>query len=1306
LEPGDNAICSTFSGTGASGSPYLCKGFGFTGGETYVSLTNSTSTTTFGGKTYYNKYRITYISPPTTTTYYYANSYPGATSGYYYVSQYNYGFSGSQIFNVRVKACDSTVGLENNCKQFGSSYKPTGVIQDNGSQMRFGVTSYFQANDIDNAVLRSKAKYVAPLMYSPSGGVANNARTEWSSTDGTLFSNPDSSDAATATSFIGTTSNTGVINYINKFGSTSHTYKTYDDIGKLYYETLKYLRGTKAPTRDFYNGAKSSNADGFPVINQWDDPVQFSCQKNYIITMGDAHTWCDKRLPGGSYTTVGSSTCNSYTDGNANNHAQDTNSLSGDTGVNVTTATNTIGTLENVSNLSTTQTGAGGASFYMSGLAQWAASQDIRSDFAGKQTVQTYVIDVEENKDCGFNSQFWYAAKYGNPASYDTNGNWLTTNNPWATSLTLPGGACSSRAPTGYSTSGGAVTWPADLLRASDPVGMIASVRSAITQIVAQIGDEAALAQSSGFLDTGTGAYIYRATYNSGGWMGDVQALVINTSGSISSTPAWSASTQLPTASNRNVLTFNDGRQPGGAKETSDAYALRGVAFSSSGFTNLSARQQAWLDTDSTGLVDNYGTDRVSYILGDQSKEAFLPGTTTPNPSANYGWRTRSSRLGDVINSNPVFVGPPSSGYADTTYKTFANANASRTPLVYVGGNDGMLHAFDASYTYDTSGNPQTVSTSSHISGREVFAYVPSAVYGNLSQLMSPTYSHKYYVDGSPTVGDACFSTCTNASQWKTVLIGSLNAGGQGIFALDITDPATSFTGTNVLWEFTDADDADLGFTFSRPIIRKLNNGKWAAIFGNGYNNTYADGSTSSTGRAYLYILYIDGPGAGNSWTLGTNYFKIALKSPSEGTSPTLPLSPPNGLSSAASLDIDFNGTTDYVYAGDRLGNLWKIDLTSSTPSQWKSAFTDSSNNPLPLFTAKDPSGNTQQITTGINIAPTINGRSGYMVMFGTGSWVDTTDPVGPFKTDSLYGIWDTPLIDTSTTPNTTYTTPVASRSNLQQQKVLFYVDTNGNTQDSNGNPYTPTTLVNGQAVYAVYSSCQPYYLQSFSKTSPPSMPSNISDPLCPSSIAIGSGKTGTQRGWVMDLTSESGERVRSSTPQIGDQGAKVTFTTLSPATDPCTGNTIGQEYNLATDTGGSPHSGVYVGGSQGQVKVAAAQIPGYTGTVSITVVLGGTAITGGASDNAINFNATPPTSVATTPTNSISPPTTVCSGSACPNFVPGWGFLMNLQGPTAANSRMVLSCSPPEIGTGLPNCTWKYKYGTFGRLSWRQVTH
>ena len=459
-----------------------------------------------------------------------------------------------------------------------------------------------------------------------------------------------------------------------------------------------------------------------------------------------------------------------------------------------------------------------------------------------------------------------------------------------------------------------------------------------------------------------------------------------------------------------------------------------------------------------------------------------------------------------------------------------------------------------------------------------------------------------------------------------------------------------------MLWEFTDRDDPDLGYTFSKPVIVQLNNQKWAVIFGNGYNNTVADGSASADGRAYLYVLYVDGPGNGNRWVKNTNYFKIPLVSPTEVATP---LSPANGLSTVSAVDRDQNGTTDFVYAGDRYGQLWKIDLSSATPSSWQVDLS-SGGKPSPLFNAAI-SGAVQQVTTGIEVASHPNG--GFMVMFGTGSWVDTSDPFGPYTTNSLYGVWDKD--DHST---------IVTRAQLQQQKTLAYVTAAG-----------VACTAGTDDCYGVVSNCQPNY-GGVARTTAASA-------LCPT-LLVASGNTGTQQlGWYMDLPG-SGERTRSSAPRLS--GNVVSFTTLMPATDPCSGNTSGTEYNLSVLTGGSPSRAVYVlpGNTTGLVSTTA--VPGAT-SQPISVVVASKTISGGASDSPAVFNSTPSASTIT-----------VCggtSGVACDStFIPGWGFLRNMNGPTASAGKYSLNCFPASIGDTQPTCIRKTKPGKYGRLDWRQI--
>jgi len=287
--------------------------------------------------------------------------------------------------------------------------------------------------------------------------------------------------------------------------------------------------------------------------------------------------------------------------------------------------------------------------------------------------------------------------------------------------------------------------------------------------------------------------------------------------------------------------------------------------------------------------------------------------------------------------------------------------------MIYVGANDGMLHAIRAD-SGDTA------------SGKEIFAYIPAGVYDKLSRLTATAYDHTYYVDGPPNSGDAYWD-----GSWKSVLVGGLGGGGKSIYALDITDP-DGFGASDVLWEYSDA--ADLGNTYSQPQIARLANGEWAAIFGNGYNST--------SDQAFLYIVKLSD---------GTLLKKIPAGNATG-----------NGLSTPVLYDIDSDGITDAVYAGDLLGNLWKFDLSSATSSSWAIG-----NGGDPLFAATNDNGTTQPITS----QPAVGGHNsgGVLVYFGTGRYLASTDP-GDTTVQSFYAIWDK---DTSGT---------VDRSQLQEQTI------------------------------------------------------------------------------------------------------------------------------------------------------------------------------------------------------------------------------------------------------------------------------
>ncbi len=523
---------------------------------------------------------------------------------------------------------------------------------------------------------------------------------------------------------------------------------------------------------------------------------------------------------------------------------------------------------------------------------------------------------------------------------------------------------------------------------ADDPATLKSAFDTIFNDIMAKTGASSSAATNSTSLSSNS--VIYQARFSSADWSGQLMAKPISLDGQISSAINWDAAVKLNAKApdDRVIITYG--------RDSRDGIPFRWSDIN--GQTDTLAQDA--LNSDYQGSVDGLGEDRVDFLRGG-----------TGGASASVFRDDRNGKLGDIIHSTPNYVGDPAAGYSDLEmpgYSSFQSANASRQAVIYAGANDGMLHAFSAA------------------DGEELLAYVPRSVYSRLSRLTAKGYGtsieHRYSVDGSPAVADA------NASGWKTVLVDGLRAGGQGIFALDVTDP-TGFkenrAGDILLWEFSDEDDPDLGYTFFEPTrnfqtnqsaqIVKMNNGKWAVILGNGYNNSEADGHASSNGHAYLYILFIEG-GMDGTWTPGTDYIKIDTGKGSVST--------PNGLATPIPNDIDGDGKVDTIYAGDLYGNLWKFDVSDSNPASWGLGLAAGA----PLFSATDSGGKRQPITSAPLVTP--HPKGGYIVSFGTGKYMELSDN-SDTSSQSIYGIWD---LDA----------PVAGRGDLLQQEVIAITTESG----------------------------------------------------------------------------------------------------------------------------------------------------------------------------------------------------------------------------------------------------------------------
>jgi type IV pilus assembly protein PilY1 len=482
---------------------------------------------------------------------------------------------------------------------------------------------------------------------------------------------------------------------------------------------------------------------------------------------------------------------------------------------------------------------------------------------------------------------------------------------------------------------------------AQRPQELFAKVREALTDIGARIGGAASAAANSGSISSSS--RIFQAKFDSTDWHGELLAFPVNDDGTLGATAVWDTNAILNAKTpdqlrSRRVFTWND-----------DGSFPIGTEFK---WNSISPAQAALLNRDYNGVPDTPGNEkgqaRLEYILGVKNNEESRGGT----------WRNRDNVLGDIVNSDPMFVGFPPFFYPFDGYNNFFNANVNRTGVIYVGANDGMLHAIKES------------------TGEEMFAYVPDAVFENLPRLTNPDYAHTFFVDGPPGYGDAFWG-----GSWKSVVSGGLRSGGQAVYALDVTNPDT-FNASDVLWEFSDEVDADLGYVWGEPQIKRMQNGRWAIIVGNGLNNTEADGHASTTGQGALFIIYIE---AGiDGWAPG-DYVKIPVPGGSTET--------PNGLFTPAAADIDGDSKVDFIYAGDRFGRMWKFDVTGDEAS-WEIAF-----NGQPFFTS--PSGS--PISDRPAIAAHPQGRTlGQLVLFGTGKYIETSDneTIGQ-PVESIFALWD-----------------------------------------------------------------------------------------------------------------------------------------------------------------------------------------------------------------------------------------------------------------------------------------------------------
>ena len=504
--------------------------------------------------------------------------------------------------------------------------------------------------------------------------------------------------------------------------------------------------------------------------------------------------------------------------------------------------------------------------------------------------------------------------------------------------------------------------------KATDPTALNVGLTGALSNIQAVNAAAAAAATSTPNI-TQTDNFVFSSTYRTVKWDGEVVKQQIDTSSGLVLAPImWSAQAQLDTLtwSSRKIYY----RDPTATTPTLAAFTFANLSGAATlkGFfenqclllsqcTNVTPAQQG--APGQPGTL-NDGDTMVNYLRGEKTNEGLV-------------YRTRDHALGDTVNAAPAYVAKPQFNFGDAVspdYPSFRDGvGTTRAPALYIGANDGMLHAFSGA------------------SGQELWSFVPTMVMKNMSGLADLNYAvkHTYFADGSPVVMDAYFG-----GTWHTVLVAGLNKGGNGYYALDVTDP----TNPKVLWEVCNSAalcgggaggvgstwDGDIGLTYGNPVITKLPGSipnRWVAIFASGYNNV----TGANPGQGYLYIVDL---------TNGKILYKIGT---GQGNATT-----PSGFAKITALATDFNtdNTALAVYGGDMLGNVWKVDFSGATVPSTATRLAQLSSDAAGI--------NPQPITT----KPELTKIQGNVVLYvATGRYLGATD-LPDAQVQTVYAFKDT----------------------------------------------------------------------------------------------------------------------------------------------------------------------------------------------------------------------------------------------------------------------------------------------------------
>ncbi len=809
-------------------------------------------------------------------------------------------------------------------------------------------------------------------------------------------------------------------------GVSGHKKLWYDKFYNTDLNASTPLREALSRAGHIYAGKVGSSAttltNGIPAA---DDPVLFSCQPNFTILSTDGY-W-----NGNAGTQMDGTTAI----GNQDGDAADAYSRGYTTAV-TTAASNVIGVYEG-SGATSSNSLADVAQYYYKTDLRPSMANNVRPrdyDDAPHQHMTTFTIGL------GLDGFLSYNSKYND--SNLTSGDFYDIRRG-AKTWPVPAADTPSALDDLWHA---AVNGRGQFYSASNPQELVEGLIDALNTLQKATGAGAAAATSN-LRPVAGDNFAFAGEYTTVEWSGDIKAYTLDlANGYVSNNSLWSAKQQLDSRAytQRSIYTFDSGDAGGNLLRH---FCIAGSGAGCSDGSGLTVAEQAQF---SPALLAQYGTwnavqktatagAMVNYLRGDRTNEENSLG------DINDLFRARTTKMGDIVGSKPAYLKGATFSYADAGYSAFKSCTLGtgtgcpgaqfptptvpRRSTVFVGANEGMLHAFETDVNNNAYYQTAGISTSSLAddtfnggnntgNGVERWAYIPQMLFPNLRSLANSPYDHTFMVDGSPIIGDICTSApCAGLNDWRTIMVTGLRSGGRGFFALDITDPLAP----KGMWEFgigagtcySDAQiavgdktsDCNVGLSYGDPIITKRkSDGKWVVIVSSGLNN-YNPGN----GQGYLYVLEATtgkilsrvNNSTGGGGTAGAGYADAS----------------PSGFAriSAWSDSPLTDNTTLAVYGGDLLGNMWRFDLDSASAGYLTAT---------KIFTARDTRGTVQPITTKPELALIQSKR---VLAFATGQYIGIPDKATTAG-QSVYAV------------NDDLTATTRTRSDLAQRNLVTSV--------------------------------------------------------------------------------------------------------------------------------------------------------------------------------------------------------------------------------------------------------------------------